>query len=201
MEQTERKNEILAAAKDCFSRFGYEKTTLDDIGKIVGLNKASLYHYYKNKEAIFKELIYLQAEDFIVSLTSKMKTMPTCDEKIIFYLLSRFTYFKNTIDINKLSDESTQKFASLFRELILFFRTKEVSFLKTILDDHCRGNLSDGSDTGKIADMLITVSDGIKHKTLAESENCFMEKTDFPKIKAELEFIIPVILRGLKGPK
>ena len=62
MDTSPKKQEILKAASECFARFGYEKTTLDDIGKMVGLNKASLYYYYKNKEDIFAEVV-LQAGD------------------------------------------------------------------------------------------------------------------------------------------
>ncbi|MFX0062900.1 MAG: TetR/AcrR family transcriptional regulator [Candidatus Hermodarchaeota archaeon] len=34
------------AASDCFAKYGYRKTTLEDISKIVGVRKASLYYYW-----------------------------------------------------------------------------------------------------------------------------------------------------------
>jgi AcrR family transcriptional regulator len=69
VEAFEKKKEILKAASDCFARYGYEKTTLDDIGKMVGLNKASLYYYYKNKEAIFSEVVFEETEALFQALT------------------------------------------------------------------------------------------------------------------------------------
>ena len=58
----DKKESILKAANICFSKYGYEKTTMDDIGKLAGLNKASLYYYYKNKESIYCEVVFLEAE-------------------------------------------------------------------------------------------------------------------------------------------
>ena len=39
----DKRQMILEAAGECFDRFGYNKTTLKDIGERVGLNKASIY--------------------------------------------------------------------------------------------------------------------------------------------------------------
>jgi TetR/AcrR family transcriptional regulator, transcriptional repressor of aconitase len=48
-----RRAEIIAAAKTCFLRFGYGKTSLDDIAREAGLSRPLLYRKYPNKEAIF----------------------------------------------------------------------------------------------------------------------------------------------------
>ena len=48
-----RRAEILEAAKSCFLRFGYGKTSLDDIAKQAGLSRPLLYRKFANKEAIF----------------------------------------------------------------------------------------------------------------------------------------------------
>ncbi len=48
-----RRAEILEAAKNCFLRFGYGKTSLDDIAQEAGLSRPLLYRKYANKEAIF----------------------------------------------------------------------------------------------------------------------------------------------------
>jgi len=48
-----RRAEILEAAKSCFLRYGYGKTSLDDIAKEAGLSRPLLYRKFANKEAIF----------------------------------------------------------------------------------------------------------------------------------------------------
>ena len=51
-----RRYEILESAKTCFLRFGYSKTSLDDIAKTAGLSRPLLYRKFQNKEAIFEAL-------------------------------------------------------------------------------------------------------------------------------------------------
>ena len=52
----EQKERILSAAKNLFSRFGLEKTTMEDIAKAAGKGKSSLYYYFKSKEEVMPRL-------------------------------------------------------------------------------------------------------------------------------------------------
>lgn len=51
------KDEILNGARDLFERFGFKKTTMEDIARQVGKSKSALYYYYKTKEEIFEAVI------------------------------------------------------------------------------------------------------------------------------------------------
>lgn len=48
---------ILKIAQDIFSKYGYKKTTLDDIANAVRKWKSSLYYYFKSKEDLFQAVI------------------------------------------------------------------------------------------------------------------------------------------------
>src|SRR5688572_33260146 len=51
------RDEILNGARDLFERFGFKKTTMEDIARQVGKSKSALYYYYKTKEEIFEAVI------------------------------------------------------------------------------------------------------------------------------------------------
>jgi TetR/AcrR family transcriptional regulator, transcriptional repressor of aconitase len=53
VKDAERRREILDAALACFLKFGYGKTSLDDIAKHAKLSRPLIYKKYPNKEAIF----------------------------------------------------------------------------------------------------------------------------------------------------
>lgn len=53
---TVTKERILQAALDIFADRGYEGARMEKIASRVGINKASLYFYFKSKEDIFREL-------------------------------------------------------------------------------------------------------------------------------------------------
>lgn len=56
-----RKNEILDAAAGLFAEKGFDNTTTNDIMKMVGIAKGTLYHHFKSKEDIMDTLIERQA--------------------------------------------------------------------------------------------------------------------------------------------
>lgn len=53
----ERPGEIAQAALECFAQRGYAAASLDDIAARAGVTKGTLYLYFPNKEALFKEVV------------------------------------------------------------------------------------------------------------------------------------------------
>jgi len=60
----QRRQEILMAAMKAFSEKGYDKTTVEDIVRLSGLSKGTLYWYFTNKEAIFTGLVEMVFDSF-----------------------------------------------------------------------------------------------------------------------------------------
>ncbi|KQC03076.1 MAG: TetR family transcriptional regulator [Methanoculleus sp. SDB] len=56
-EKEQRKTEIIDAAERLFFSRTYEAVTMDDIAREVELNKATLYLYFTNKEALFATIV------------------------------------------------------------------------------------------------------------------------------------------------
>ena len=60
-----RREELLSVATRLFAARGYHGTRMDDVADAVGLNKATVYHYYASKSLILYD-IYKGAADFTV---------------------------------------------------------------------------------------------------------------------------------------
>ena len=56
-EKEQRKKEILDAAESLFFCREYDSVSMDEIATIAELNKATLYLYFKNKEALFSAIV------------------------------------------------------------------------------------------------------------------------------------------------
>lgn len=63
------KGRLLQAAATLFKEKGYERTTVRDLGKAVGIQSGSLFHHYPNKESILRAVM----EETIVLNTELMK--------------------------------------------------------------------------------------------------------------------------------
>ena len=56
-KQDERRKEILASALQAFYENGYDKTSMDDVVRVTGLSKGTIYWYFKNKQELFAALM------------------------------------------------------------------------------------------------------------------------------------------------
>ncbi len=61
-----RKKEILTGALRVFSRKGYDKTTITDIAKELGISQGLCYRYYSSKEEIY-DAVLEEYSDYIVN--------------------------------------------------------------------------------------------------------------------------------------
>lgn len=48
---------ILAHASRLFADIGYERTSLNDVARSVGLSKAAVYHYFPTKQVIYEAIV------------------------------------------------------------------------------------------------------------------------------------------------
>jgi len=55
--KAERPGEIIDAALECFVAKGFMATRLDEVAKLAGVSKGTLYLYFENKEALFKAVV------------------------------------------------------------------------------------------------------------------------------------------------
>ena len=56
-EDDPRRASIMAAATECFARYGFKRTSMEDIAKAAGMSRPALYQHYRNKQDIFRSLV------------------------------------------------------------------------------------------------------------------------------------------------
>jgi AcrR family transcriptional regulator len=73
--KTERREQILRAARDVFSRRGYQQATIDDIVAQAGVARGTFYLYFDDKRSIFAEL----TERLAAQITTAIERIVTDD--------------------------------------------------------------------------------------------------------------------------
>src|SRR5216683_1107479 len=71
----ERRGAIIEAAMDEFIARGFAATRLDDVAKRAGVAKGTIYLHFKDKEALFQELVRTS----LVPLIGKLETIAQAD--------------------------------------------------------------------------------------------------------------------------
>lgn len=128
-----RRKEILEKSTTCFIKFGFNKTTLDEIGEAIGFNKAALYYYFKNKEELFVQVVNNQLTIGLNKLQQDISDMPDSEAKILKYFWNRTQVYTTIIKLTSLSSENILDLNSTFEEIYAPYKKAEIRYVKDIL--------------------------------------------------------------------
>lgn len=128
-----RRKEILEKSTECFIKFGFNKTTLDEIGDAIGFNKAALYYYFKNKEELFIQVVNNQLTLGLNKLQADLSEMPDTEAKILKYLWNRTQVYANLIKLTSLSSENILDLNNTFEEIYAPYKKSEIKYISSIL--------------------------------------------------------------------
>ncbi len=90
MAVDDTKNKIITVASRLFGRYGFYKTSMDEIAKIARKAKGSLYYHFANKEELFTEVVATEINNLKTQLTLIVNDNALkADEKMKKYLIKR----------------------------------------------------------------------------------------------------------------
>ena len=130
---------ILKIAQEIFSKYGYRKTTLDDIANAVRKGKSSLYYYFKSKEDLFQAVIMKEVELLGKELDKVVNRNTDPVDKLRDYLLTKITTFRNLANFyNALENDVTA--IGFIEEIKNRYEQDEIRMIKRILIEGVRKN-------------------------------------------------------------
>jgi AcrR family transcriptional regulator len=185
------KEKIQQAAYKCVAKYGFEKTTLEDIAKEVGLNKASLYYYYKSKEDIFLEVTSAETSKFFIALKLSTLQVQGIDNQLFHYLFERSVYYMKLIDTVHLSEETLRQVEPLFKAQIKETEQQEVTFLEGLIG---QSKLKEINAT-MFAENLLAMCDGIKTRLRTRHTDDKNLEPLIEDIRVNLKFMLDLMLK------
>ena len=78
----EVRSQIVAAATEHFSRYGYEKTAVSDLAKAIGYSKAYIYKFFESKQAIGEMICANCLQEIVAEVRSAVAQTDQPPEKL-----------------------------------------------------------------------------------------------------------------------
>jgi len=156
------KEKIVNAALMTFSKYGYDRTRMDDVAEAAKVSKGRLYLYFKNKE----ELFYAISERNIADLKQQLSSLFTGRENLISGSGNFYENFrgKNTTDLEKVffeiiaeSSRNLKLRKMLYEQRIKIFDVV-IEYLNSQMQ---RGLIKKGTNTKAIASGLVSLYNGL----------------------------------------
>ncbi len=130
---------ILKIAQEIFSKYGYKKTTLDDIANAVRKGKSSLYYYFRSKEDLFQAVITKEVEVLAKELDKVVNRNTDPVDKLRDYLLTKINTFRNLANFyNALENDVTA--IGFIEDMKNRYEQDEIRMIKRILIEGVRKN-------------------------------------------------------------
>jgi AcrR family transcriptional regulator len=187
----ENRRKILQAAFEAFAESGYEKTSMDDIVRLSGLSKGSLYWHFKNKQELFNSTLQLVFQEFGQQLAALVELDAPASDRIRAFFEQASELMstgKNTIGLltdaffqAHQNDEAQQIMLDMYKDYI-------ASVGQVIQQGIDRGEFRE-VDPHMTAIILMAGGDGVAFYTLLDSEW---------DLKVALNMIVDLILTGLR---
>lgn len=189
VDKDEFRKRIIDTAGHIFSRYGFKKTSMDEIAKALKMGKSSIYYYYTSKEAIFESVVLTEANILRNELTKTIKAVESPLEKMRNYVYVRMHSFEKLSNYyNAIFDKNLDHF-----EFIETVRAKydreELAILRLILYDGARKKVFQVKNSEYTAMAIQTTLKGLEVPL-------FWKKKE-EDIEGRLDAILEVLFYGI----
>ncbi|MDY0201785.1 MAG: TetR/AcrR family transcriptional regulator [Bacteroidales bacterium] len=184
------RNTIINSASDVFEKFGFKKTTVDDIAQALRKGKSSIYYYFKSKEDIFKAVVEKEADAHRVKIEAIVASDQNAIEKIKSYVKTRMQAIKVMANYYTLIRNNDISNLDLIEKLRAKYDTEELVVIKSLLKEGMDNGLFKIKDIELSAIALFTAMKGLEFPLFIDSP-----KAD--KLDKILDDMLDILFYGL----
>ena len=170
------RDQIVDTAKGIFTRFGFRKTTMDEIARAMRKGKSSIYYYFTSKEEIYKAVIEKEAQTLREELISAVNRTDDPREKLRNYVLARVKVLKNVANYYDALKNEYLNHLDFINKIREKYDRQEISIVQEILE----GGIGKGifrieePELGAIA--IVTALKGLEVQLFWSKANKSLEK-------------------------
>jgi AcrR family transcriptional regulator len=191
---TDKKNQIVNAAENLFHRYGYSKTSMEDIAREAVLGKGTIYYYFESKEDIFFEVVKLHAIEFYSILSRELAKGKDFTEKFTsaLRLPIKLVYENAPILMDAL-----MSLPNSYMQKMYSFREANRQKMIDLLSEVINYGISNGEVTQAIpVEILVNII--FDWFLLGDSNLIVQNPTEFiKKAEADYEWIVQIMLYGI----
>lgn len=189
LDKDEVKDAIVSVARSIFSRFGFKKTTMDEIAIASHKGKSSIYYYFSSKEDIFKAVVEKEASILKQELIHAINNADSPAQKLKAHVLIRMNSMGKLANFyNAIKDDylSNLDFIEKIRRK---YDLEEIQMMENILNEGVKDNIFEIDDTSLAAIAIVTALKGMEIPLFwgAEEKN----------VEHRLDHLIHILFNGV----
>ena len=104
-----KKEEVINAARDLFTKYGYKKVSMDEISKEANVTKKTIYSYFSDKEAMFKYFASEELQSMKEKIENDVNSSTSFIDRVSKILYESLLFRKNSDLIKTIIKEISKK--------------------------------------------------------------------------------------------
>jgi len=189
VNKEEYRKRIITTAGDIFSRYGFKKTTMDEIANGLKMGKSSIYYYFASKEEIFEAVVLNEANILRNELTKAIKSVESPIEKMRNYVFVRMKSFEKLSNYyNAIFDKNLDHF-NFIETVRSKYDREELAILRLILYHGAREKVFNVTNSEFTALAVQTTLKGLEVPLFWKKKNMNLED--------RLNGILEVLFNGI----
>ncbi len=193
-------DQILLAAQKRFGHYGLSKTTMTDIADDIGMSKASLYYYFKDKESIFIAVSEKELQYFV----HEMKKIINSDIKASAMLFDcaelRIKLLKNLLTLGKFSSGNYQEVKPMLHLQMQHFRKIEMEIIADIIETGVKRKEFAVDNISTYAEFFIDALRGLRKATVStftEKGIYTLPPKEYQKLKQQSQLLTELFVKAI----
>ena len=180
---------IVDVAQRLFAKYGFKKTTIDEIAYSAHVAKGSIYYYFDSKEDIFRAVLDKENRLWSQRVREVINRASTPQEKLRAYLVTRMKYLsKLTNFYSALREEYLEHYSFVENIRKKYFR-EEIEIVKAILKEGTEKRVFQIEDLELMAFVIVATLKGLEYSWTMEIPT--------PDIEKRVDLLLKVLFNGL----
>ena len=197
VNKEEYRKKIIVTSGQIFSRYGFRKTTMDEIARALKMGKSSVYYYFQSKEQIFEAVVLFEANILRNELTRAIKSVDSPVDKMRNYVFVRMKAFEKLSNYyNAIFDKNLDHF-DFIEAIREKYDREELAILRLILYHGVRKKVFSVKNSEYTALAVQTTLKGLEVPLFWKKRELNLEE----RLTAILDVLFNGILKKLSLPQ
>jgi len=193
-----KKNQILEAAYNRFSHYGYAKTTMNDIAGDLAMSKALLYYYFPDKSQLYAGIVRKLSNEYLTALKDKVEQAATIDEAFFFILQKMHQTIASHYDFFDYIKLNQQNLPVPICNVIQEIHRTEVSLLTELYRRQAGAAFEEKHDLQQIIQLIFKALDSVNGSIDKQKLTFFPDAEQLEAIYTQKKLLLQILLNGLK---
>lgn len=181
---------VIQAARTIFAKYGFRKTTMDEIAQASHLAKSSIYHYFHSKEEIFAAIVEHEAFGLLEEIARDVDAEPSPIEKLRIFFRFRLQAMQKATTFYSAVLDQYFEFYPAIEKMRRTVDARELELIGKILRDGVASGVFVLDDIETALVSLRTILRGVEMYCIAVDK-------DFRKIEQVQELFLNNLFYGI----